>query len=216
MTPAHPTTLAMIDPSLMLTIGVGIIVFVAVTSLIRRNRQRQQPEHRTVERDTVSQLRQQSAMREDLQTLMVELEELSRRIGAQIDTRFNKLESVIADADERIAAMESLIRAARGQSTIDVTVGDEPAVGETPAPAPADAAPEPPPPKKNAKKKNASKQKNPPPQPVDADPKRARIFTLADMGKDPVEIAKATGSKPGEVELILALRDDAASNLNES
>jgi hypothetical protein len=39
---------------------------------------------------------------------MVELQELSRRIGAEIDTRFAKLEAAMRDADRRIAVLNRL------------------------------------------------------------------------------------------------------------
>jgi hypothetical protein len=51
-------------------------------------------------------------MRRDLEDLMVELQELSRKISAEIDTRFMKLETAMRDADRRIATLNRL---ARGQ-----------------------------------------------------------------------------------------------------
>jgi len=41
---------------------------------------------------------------------MLELEQLSRTIGSQIDTRFAKLEAAINDADRRIAVLQRLNR----------------------------------------------------------------------------------------------------------
>jgi hypothetical protein len=51
-----------------------------------------------------------AGVRRDLDFLLVELQELSRRISAQIDTRFAKLEAAMRDADRRIAALNRLSR----------------------------------------------------------------------------------------------------------
>lgn len=50
----------------------------------------------------------QQQVRQDVESLIVELDELARKINAQIDTRFAKLEAVIRDADRRIATLERL------------------------------------------------------------------------------------------------------------
>ncbi len=52
----------------------------------------------------------QDRLRRDLESLMVELQELSRKIGAEIDTRFAKLEAAMRDADRRIASLNRLTR----------------------------------------------------------------------------------------------------------
>ena len=52
----------------------------------------------------------QDRLRRDLEALMVELQELSRKIGAEIDTRFAKLEAGMRDADRRIATLTRLTR----------------------------------------------------------------------------------------------------------
>lgn len=49
-------------------------------------------------------------MRRDIDALLVELQELSRKISADIDMRFAKLEVVIQAADRRIAALSRLTR----------------------------------------------------------------------------------------------------------
>jgi hypothetical protein len=52
----------------------------------------------------------QDRLRRDLETLMVELQDLSRKISAEIDTRFAKLEAAMRDADRRIATLTRLTR----------------------------------------------------------------------------------------------------------
>ncbi|MFQ5422837.1 MAG: hypothetical protein ACE5F9_02535 [Phycisphaerae bacterium] len=120
---------------------------------------------------------------------MVQLEELSRRINAQIDTKFARLEQSIADADRRIAALRVLIDAAKHSGTeaggpgpghaSEAASGDQPGA-QPPVPGKA------------------------PPQPQDE--RYRAVYELADQGLSPVEISQRLGQRAGEVELILNIR----------
>lgn len=188
---------ALIQPRDAFVIGALLLGITILLATLRR-RQRRRSVERPIERDRFAEIRQKQAARDDMQELMLQLEELSRRIGAQIDTRFQKLEAVIADADDRIERLEAAVRAARGVPALDVTVGDADAP-------PAPQRPVEPKPLQNRAKSSAPRAASP----ESGDPQRTRIHRLADEGKSPVEIARITGVKPGEVELILALRDGA-------
>jgi hypothetical protein len=52
-------------------------------------------------------LSQQRTVERQMQNLLVELSEMARQITAQLDTRAGKLEALIKEADEKIAAMHS-------------------------------------------------------------------------------------------------------------
>ncbi|MGD0460850.1 MAG: hypothetical protein ABSB74_00010 [Tepidisphaeraceae bacterium] len=52
-------------------------------------------------------LAQQRSVERQMQNVLVELSEMARQITAQLDTRAAKLESLIREADEKIAAMKS-------------------------------------------------------------------------------------------------------------
>jgi hypothetical protein len=52
-------------------------------------------------------LAQQRAVEREMQNVLVELSEMARQISAQIDTRAAKLEALIREADEKIAAMKT-------------------------------------------------------------------------------------------------------------
>jgi hypothetical protein len=52
-------------------------------------------------------LAQQRSVERQMQNVLVELSEMSRQITAQLDTRAGKLEALIREADEKIAAMKS-------------------------------------------------------------------------------------------------------------
>jgi len=119
----------------------------------------------------------QADMQEDMQELLVQLQELSRDINAQMDTRFARLESAIRDADDRIDALEKLIRRAGNLPPVDLAVDDS---ASSAADGSSSAGPA---------------------------PKKTLIYQLFDAGKTPVEIAQQIGGNTGEIELILALRD---------
>ena len=163
-------------------LGVVLLVFIMMRLAARKKRQ-SGPASQSHARDQVAKLKEEHAVKSDMRELMVELQDLSRNINAQIDTRFAKLEVSIRAADERINLLERLLGAAQGRQTLDTLVsGDD----ETP-PAPQQAqagVPEPP---------------------------HGRIYDLADGGRDSIQIARETGKTPGEIELILSLRESSRS-----
>ncbi|HPD29889.1 MAG TPA: hypothetical protein PLL20_07840 [Phycisphaerae bacterium] len=113
-------------------------------------------------------------LRRDLESLIAELEQLSRKISAEIDTRFAKLEAAMHDADRRIAALHRLTQQQEGSTA------RMPAREESEGAKPASDRPE---------------------------DRYALIYELTDVGFSPVEIARDLGRTPGEVELILNLRN---------
>jgi hypothetical protein len=161
-----------------LYIFAGILFLIFLMQFFGRRRRKPKPTtglgmH---EKPRASLLAERQGIQSDMQELLVELQELSRAINSQIDTKFSKLEASIRNADERIERLERLIRQATGVKGIDVTVGGTP---DPEARTPQDPA---------------------------VGPNKALIYSLADAGKTPVEIARETGVNTGEVELILALR----------
>lgn len=161
--------------------AVMLCAIVLMTIAVRRRQREGFGKAAARQRGRLEDLAGQRGVRDDMEQLLGELQELSRRINAQIDTKYAKLEAAIADADRRIEAMERLTRMASGRPGVDVTIADEsPAHGEVEAE---------------------------PPTPADAAAGRyAAVYELADAGKNPVEIARTLGRTPGEVELILSLR----------
>ncbi len=168
--------LAISNNQLLAIAGILVLIAVSMRMLVRRRRE-PGPTPQDYARRQVARLKEQHDMGSDIQSLMVQLQELSRAINAQIDTKFAKLESSIRAADERICALQRLCGDRVGPG-LDVTVQDH----RGPADLDRDADP----------------------QPEDAG--HQRIYQLADAGKSAVQIAQATGQSPGEVELILSLR----------
>jgi hypothetical protein len=133
---------------------------------------------------------QQRAVERDMQNLLVELSEMSRQIGAHLDTRSKKLELLIDEADRKIAQLTSLGAAPNSPGPAPTGMRFGPASegaandGGGPSRA-ADARPEP---------------ENVP------DPRHVEIYNLASGGMTAFQIADRLGRPKGEIDLILALR----------
>lgn len=132
-------------------------------------------------------LARQRGVERDMSNLLVELSEMARQMTAQLDTRAAKLEALIREADEKLAALQVASAGHTGHSVgnqvlIEAKVLESHAVpmGES--------------------------RRALPDQPSAPDPRHAEVYDLADDGQTAQDIARQTGRPRGEVELILALR----------
>jgi len=100
----------MVGESLLRQYGVYavcLIGFVWMWMLIRaRLRGKGLSDSQAAER--IPSLREQMEVRQNLQKLLVDLQDLARQINAHIDTRFCKLEVLIKEADEKIRQLQTL------------------------------------------------------------------------------------------------------------
>ena len=88
---------------------VIIVIYLLMSSYRRRQRTRSNAAQEGVSPPTRSSpMPGRGDIRRDVDALLVELQELSRRISAEIDVRFAKLEVAMRDADRRIAALNRL------------------------------------------------------------------------------------------------------------
>ncbi len=119
----------------------------------------------------------------EVQALLADLEETSRRLTAQLDNRYTRLEQLMAEADERIRKLEGLSRPTGNPQSPPVAgvVAD-------------------------ARQTLARLRHERGAPPATDDPAYQPVYSLADRGKSPREIAQELGRQPGEIELILALR----------
>ena len=169
----------------LVVIAVIIVMTVLMLGNVRRKLRERGPSPSEYAREQISRLKEHHGVKGDLEQLLVELHEAARRLNAQLDTKAAKLEALIRDADQRIAAL-------RSASATDAS-----------GPAPdADAAPT------NPQRLDlvVGDSTVSPDAEEGADPLRHRILALATEGQTPVQIARDTGVQPGEVELILALQ----------
>jgi DNA-binding NarL/FixJ family response regulator len=126
-------------------------------------------------------LAQQRATERQMESLLVELSEMSRQISSQLDTRAAKLEALIREADEKIEQLQNA----------------RPDHGPTPS-------------VQRRQPPMAEEEEERPPMrlvvPEAVDPRHAEVYRLADQGQTPQQIAQRLGRPSGEIELILALR----------
>jgi hypothetical protein len=172
-TPGRITTTT--DPQTWLILGLGVVLLIYMAVLRPMMRRKKDP---LEQRSSFSSLSQQRSVERQMQSLLVELSEMARQIGAQLDTRAAKLELLIREADEKIAALRAASNnGSRSQSA------DPPA-------------------------RLAGSASDDPPfaEPESDAPRHAEIYALADRGRDPFEIATQLARPLGEIELILALR----------
>ena len=164
------------DPAttwIAIAVGIMTVVYVTLVRPLRKKKAKDPLEHRPGH----ATLAQQRGVERDMSNLLVELSEMARQMTAQLDTRSAKLELLIKEADERIAALRGQEEAAPGgRQVLDGVIVEKKGLV-------ADSMPE-----------------------GKLDPRHVQVYELADGGHGPQEIARVLGRPSGEIELILALR----------
>lgn len=92
-----------LDPAtkwFVIALAIVTIIYAAVRPLFRKKDPLEKPA-------PFGSLAQQRSVDRQMQNVLVELSEMARQITAQLDTRAGKLEALIREADQRIAAMKS-------------------------------------------------------------------------------------------------------------
>lgn len=167
-------------------IGVALVT---TSLLIALKKRRAKAVGAPTSREQIQQNRQHRGMRGDLEILMVEIEELSKRFASQLDAKSIQLERLLNEADQRIARLERL-RQDAGESrpsSFDVAGGP----GSSPTGHEAGSSDDPP---------AALAQK------AGDDPLTRSVYEMADQGHDADQIARQLNEHVGKIELILALR----------
>lgn len=183
--PTHSALATPLAASIISGSQMALIAAIAVASgmmLISNMRRRREggPSPRAYAREQLAHLKEKKAVHDELGEIMIQLQQVTREINAQLDAKFLRLERVVRDADERIARLEKASpppKSAPPKRRLDVTVGQNP-----------------------RRQPKTTKPDATTPQ------GQREIFALADAGKTPAEIAESIGTHAGEVELVLALR----------
>jgi hypothetical protein len=181
--------------------GIALITFLMLRRLWRRRkRERAGAEtHPRLSRQTPTGQSATARGRETLDHLMVEVQELTRLCAAQMENRALRLEKLIREADERIARLEALEHATRSADPWDAGRGGPPSLRyDNPRPHAPSGASTSARPSQGGRASLLAED--------DMDPLTRRVYTLADQGLTPVEIAGRLEEQVGKVELILALR----------
>lgn len=89
------------QPEIWVLLGLGVVALIYIV-VLRPMMRRKDPLERP---PAFASLSQQRAVERQMQNLLVELSEMARQISAQLDTRAAKLELLIREADQKIAAL---------------------------------------------------------------------------------------------------------------
>lgn len=179
-------------PWALIAVGAVTVIYLAIIRPMRKNKQQKDPLSRT---PSHASLAQQRGVEREMTNLLVEYEEMIRRMTAQVDTRTAKLELLLREADEKLAQLKSAAAASGPNGTALAAGRTSPAA--LPAPAPA----------AGANGAAAADTAEPAPPAADVpDPRHQEVYTLADRGRTTRQIARELKRPQGEVELILALR----------
>ncbi|WP_428387165.1 hypothetical protein [Mucisphaera sp.] len=170
---------------------VGILFIIMSLYSFSRRRQKQGPA--VSARDQLEGLKERKRLRDDLGTLMLEVEELTRRFSAQIDAKTLRLERMIQEAEIRIDQLQRLEKQL-GQPPANLSLAetDQEATGVQ-----ASAA--------TASESGPSASGETPMQTL-----TRSVHELADDGLDARQIAEKLDEHLGKIELILNLRTTAS------
>lgn len=98
-------------PSNPYAVLVPMVLGVTILMLVTIRRMSMSRDSQRTGKSTRRNYQQEHIIRDNLEQLCVELQEMSRQIYGEIDTRTTRLEILIRQADERIARLESLMAA---------------------------------------------------------------------------------------------------------
>jgi hypothetical protein len=174
---------------------VLLVALFAVSYLLFRPKLKKKKD--PLEQPVFSSLAQQRTVERQMQNLLVELSEMARQISAQLDTRAAKLEALIQEADEKLAALRNatggLSNAPNPTANFAMPASESRYVPSTTSMSAATMSP--------------TTMATPSPKPAfPVDPRHAEVYALADSGRPVLEIADQLGKSSAEVNLILAMR----------
>jgi hypothetical protein len=174
---------------LLMVVGVILLGFILVGSVRGKIARRQAAT--LSPREQIAHARDRSGAQDDAYAAGAALLDTARRLAAQLDDKAERLEQLLAEAEQRIASLDRLLE----ESEVMLS-------GAMPAEGPRDAA-------AGARYgREAASGRALAPSAPPADPLTTTVYELADAGRNPVEIARQLDEQIGKVELILALRGD--------
>ena len=168
----------------LLVVAVALTIFYAV---MRPMRKKKDPLAYGGQRVGLA---SQRAVEHDMTNLLVQLSEMARQVTAQLDTRTAKLELLIKDADERLAALKEATKHqpnsnGNGNGNSNGNGNGHP---------------------RNDQAESSTSQP-PAALPEIIESPHSNVYELADQKLTAQQIAQKLGRPQGEIELILALRE---------
>jgi hypothetical protein len=186
----------------VIALGVLTVVYVAVIRPMRKGR-KDPLEKMQKGSGPSSALAQQRALERDMAAVLVEYEQMIRRMTAQLDTRAAKLQLLIEEADGKLLQLKQATAPAppdgsngshsRGSGDASSALGRSPYIST-------DAS------TGHAGPVSPMENGHADGDPQDAPGSHAAVYDLADRGRSLRQIAEELDRPDGEVELILALR----------
>ncbi|HZN66770.1 MAG TPA: hypothetical protein VFB66_15875 [Tepidisphaeraceae bacterium] len=174
-------------------IAVGVLTIVYVV-FIRPLRKKKDPLARP-KGDAGANLARQRSVERDMSNLLVELSEMTRQLTAQLDTRAAKLEILLREADEKLAALRAEAgRSPEGVGQHELSLRHSVDRGFHP------------PAQDHHDRLLLSNTAVSSTALAETDRRHAAIYEMADEGHNAHEIARQLDRPSGEIELILALR----------
>ncbi len=195
------------DPLALLGAMVTVIAIVGLSAMLTisvRGRIARRNAERPSARELMDKIKQSAHpphpphSRADADATTAQMLETAQRLAAQLDNKAERLEQLIARADERVQALGGRVG----------RLSEPPSAAQRAAP-PAqssDRSPNPPPGPLLEREGGRSDSRASETRAPD-DPLTQTIYELTDTGRSPLEIAKALDEQIGKVELILALRE---------
>ena len=113
---------------------VGILFIIMAMFSLGRARKRTTASRHSA-KDHIDRARQQQGVRNDLESLMVDINRMARDLGGQLDAKIIRIEKATQEADERIAQLQALRDSlnnpsAMGQSSADPFVDAQSRTGQ--------------------------------------------------------------------------------------
>jgi len=103
--------LSELSPTLNWALPFLGLILITMSMMMGIRKRRRRSHTKGTARDRVDELKQKQAVRGDLEQLMVEIEQLSKRFGAQLDAKTVQMERLIDEADRKIVELKQLERA---------------------------------------------------------------------------------------------------------
>lgn len=183
-------------PQLLLIGGLVLIVMYFMSRIAKRRRTGGTSilsPHEQLER-----IRQARGMRGDLEQLMVEIEQMAKRMSAHLDAKSVYLQRLLDQADERIETLRALEKnkASAASPTREPAMAGSKSYDASGAAASSSSEND------SVQSSDASADDADEPD----DPLARQVYALADQGKDSHAIARQLEEHVGKIELILALR----------
>jgi TolA-binding protein len=178
-----------LHPALRIGIPVVGVLLITMSMMMGIRKKRRRSQAQGTARDRVEELKQRHEVRGDLEQLMVEIEQLAKRFGAQLDAKTVQMERLIDEADRKISELKQIEQSRQDASKLQQALASpfDSQTNQPPPPNPQSSTPGP--------------QSSSP-----DDALKRSVYNLAEQGHAPPEIARKLDEHVGKIELILALR----------